>query len=175
MPYSEAFKARMVRTMAGPNGRSATSLAPEVGVSQNTLSRWLREAGTVGSMGRPKPKSRPKKSKPPEPTRRPKDWTAEEKHAAVIEASQLSEDELGAFLRRKGLHQADLDRWRSASIEALGQPSRREKKEANRQANQVKKLERELRRKEKALAEAAALLVLQKKLNTFYGDEGDDT
>jgi transposase len=51
----------------------------------------------------------------------------------------------------------------------------RKSKTASEDAKRIKKLERELRRKEKALAEAAALLVLQKKVQAIWGDEDDDT
>ena len=42
--YSEAFKSKMVQRMSGPRAKTATALAPEVGVPQPTLSRWLRTA-----------------------------------------------------------------------------------------------------------------------------------
>ena len=91
----------MVRRMVGPDRITATALAVEVGVPQPTLSRWLREAATVSSMVTDDNK------KPAEaPRRRPQDWTAEEKLRAVLDASGLDEQELGAFLRRNGLHEA---------------------------------------------------------------------
>jgi transposase len=43
------------------------------------------------------------------------------------------------------------------------------------EARRVRELEKELRRKDKALAEAAALLVLQKKVQAIWGDADDDT
>jgi len=165
MVYTNGFKARMVERMAD-HQTSATQLAEEVGVPQSTLSRWLREAGSMGDM-----KSNHKKRQ----SRRPQDWTPEEKVQAVIEAAGLSEDELGAFLRSRGLHSDHLAQWRQEAIAGLRAPSRKEKKQANREAHKIKRLEQELRRKEKALAEAAALLVLKKKLDSYFGDEGNDT
>ena len=100
--YPETFKQQMVSKMSGPGGLSASALAEEVKVGQTTLSRWLRDATKIGDM------SKAKKSKP----RRPQDWTAAEKLAAVVEASGLSDEELGAYLRRKGLHEAQLEEWR---------------------------------------------------------------
>ena len=97
--------------------------------------------------------------------KRPQDWTAAEKLEAVLESASLSEQELGEYLRRKGLHEAQLEQWRrrvtEASMEALQSKSSRKK--ASVEAKRVRALERELRRKEKALAETAALLVLKKK------------
>jgi transposase len=94
----------------------------------------------------------------------------------VLEASRLSGDELGAFLRREGVHETELTEWREAVSEALqGRPTRAAERARSEDKRRVKKLERELVRKEKALAEAAALLVLQKKVREIWGDEDDDT
>ncbi len=109
--YTAGFKARMVQRMAGPESISATALATEVGVSQNTLSRWLRRASeaqpTVSPMTKKKRQSRSKGS-----ARR----TAQDKLRLVLEASALSEEELGAFLRREGVHEAELEAWRTKAL-----------------------------------------------------------
>ncbi|WP_438032776.1 transposase [Sorangium sp. So ce204] len=98
---------------------------------------------------------------PPAAARRPEDWTPEQKLRAVTEAAALSERELGEFLRREGLHEAQLTEWRKAALEALGGPAKPGHGTAP--SRRVRELERQLRRKDKALAEAAAILVLQKK------------
>lgn len=110
--------------------------------------------------------------KAPKNDRRPEDWSAAEKLAAVMEASGLRDEELGEFLRREGLHEAQLTQWRQAALEALGggKPSR-----VAAEGRRVRELEREVQRKDKALAEAAALLVLQKKVRAIWGDGDDDT
>lgn len=101
-------------------------------------------------------------------------WTAEEKHRAIVEASSLSEEELGEFLRKEGLYSAQIEEWTALAVAALGtsKPARRK---TSPEAKRNKELERELRRKEKALAEVAALLVLKKKAQEIWGDEDDDT
>lgn len=104
--------------------------------------------------------------------KRPQDWTAEEKLAVVIEAAGVSDEELGAFLRRRGLHEAQLREWRQQVLAGLGNRPARAARPTG-EARRVKELEKELRRKDKALAEAAALLVLQKKVRAIWGD-GDD-
>ena len=105
--------------------------------------------------------------------KRPQDWSAEEKLAAVIEAATLPDEDLGAFLRRRGLHEAQLEQWRQQVLAGLGKrPARSSKRSV--EARRVKELEKELHRKDKALAETAALLVLQKKVQALWGD-GDDT
>ena len=88
----------------------------------------------------------------------------------MMEASRLRDDELGALLRREGIHEAVLVEWKAAVLEALGPP-----KKANADSRRVRELEKQLRRKDKALAETAALLVLQKKVQAIWGDGEDDT
>jgi transposase-like protein len=89
-----------------------------------------------------------------------------------MEASRLRDAELGEFLRRKGLHEAQLTQWRQSALEALGggKPAR-----PSSESRRVRELEKEVLRKDKALAEAAALLVLQKKIRSLWGDADDDT
>jgi hypothetical protein len=166
----------MVERLSGPHAPSATELAGETGVAQSTLSKWLKAAGTVA----PKMTRRNKqKQEPPTSAKRPHDWTAEEKVALVLEAAAVPEPELGAFLRRKGVHEAQLAEWRQQvtqlAVAGLRGPSKRDRKAASIEARRVRDLERELARKEKALAEAAALLVLKKKAQAIWGDADDDT
>ncbi len=168
MEYSEAFKRKMVQRMLGPGAKTATELSQEVRVHQSTLSRWLRQAPTLRGMERDKP--------PAPPPAAPKARTAQDKLRIVVAAAACSPDELGALLRREGLHEADLAAWREAMTAALeeGKPEAGAGKGAV-QSKRIRHLERELQRKDKALAEAAALLVLQKKARALWGDEGDDT
>lgn len=159
--YGEAFKSRVLRRLVGPNAVSANALAREVGVSQGTLSRWLRGVGSVAGMD----ESRSKKKKA---------WTGAEKLRVVMEAEQLSGSELGAYLRREGLHESQLRSWREAAERALGMVGR-SRAGSSVEEKRIRELERELGRKEKALAEAAALLVLKKKVQAIWGDEDDTT
>ena len=91
--YNESFKSKMVQRLVGPGAMSANQLAREVGVSQGTLSRWLqRSKGRMDGV---------KLGPPPDRnSRRPEDWSAEERLRVVTEAGRLRDDELGAFLRR---------------------------------------------------------------------------
>jgi len=164
--YSESFKSKMVQRMVGPQGLSANELSNKVGVQQPTLSRWLREA--QGKVGRVKLGTFPPDAIPP---RRPEDWPAEERLRVVMEASGLRDEELGAFLRRQGIHEATLLEWKAAVLEALGPHNKKMSSDSRR----VRELEKQLRRKDRALAETAALLVLQKKVQAIWGDEDDDT
>jgi len=146
---------------------SAMALSQDVGVSQGTLSRWLREAGSIEAMSK-------KRSNPAHQS--PREWSIEKKIRVVYEAMSLSDDELGEFLRREGLHEVQLQEMRQAVEEALSGGKKRAAKKSRIDAKKIKKLERELVRKEKALAEVTALLVLKKKLDAYYlGDEESDT
>jgi transposase-like protein len=169
MVYSEGFKRRMVERLA--SGASAHALSKEVGVSQPALSTWLREARRVRGVNESKIEA-------PSQPKRPEDWTPEERLQAVTEASTVSEAELGLWLRRKGLHEAQLREWREtvrqASLAAL-QPASKRSSGPSEEARRIKELEREVARKDKALAETTALLVLRKKLDALLGDEDDTT
>jgi len=172
MPYSETFKRRMIQKMSGPDALSAGDLAEKEGLCQPTLSRWLRNAGKLGDMKKRSPNSEPKEKTTPRP-RRPQDWSLSEKWRVLVEADAMPTEGLGAYLRREGLHESQLEQWRQTAREALEAPRPRQRQTKERK--RIKELERELQRKEKALAEVAALLVLKKKAQAIWGDEDDDT
>jgi len=167
MIYSNGFKVRMVRRMAGAERISASKLAQEVGITRPTLSRWLRDARSVEGMGKRKSKSGRQAGR--------KTWSAEEKLSILGEAMQLGDDDLGAFLREQGVHEATLREWQAAAAAGLASANKTRSKKQSPEAKKVKELERDLRRKEKALAEMAALITLQKKVQAIWGDGGDDT
>jgi transposase-like protein len=164
--YSEAFRTKMVQRMLSPNARSMRVIAREAGVPEGTLYRWRNEA-TLATMS-----GRSTDDPPRSPAQSPQDWTAEEKLAVVLEAASVPDAELGAYLRTKGVHEAQLREWRQQALSGL--QGKRERP-ASDDARRVRQLERELNRKDKALAEAAALLVLKKKAQAIWGDEDDDT
>lgn len=156
--YTQSFKDAMVKKLTGPEAKSAGALAQEVGVPQSTLSRWLRDCGrlsgegTEGAMGK-----------------RAENWSAEEKLRAVLEYERLEEEARGKYLREKGLYEVDIQRWRAEVLGALGKKPRK----GDAQGQRIRALEAELRRKESALAETAALLVLKKKAQAIWGDRED--
>jgi transposase len=154
-PFSVAFKQKMVQRLTGKNAVSATQLARETGVAQQNLSRWLEEARSLPIMA-DKPKLAVRV------------WTIEQKARVLADACQLDGEELTAYLEREGVKRAEYEQWRIALDEGGAASASTNKR--------IRQLERELARKEKALAEAAALLVLKKKVETLYGeDEDDDT
>jgi len=151
-PYSAAFKQRMVQKLIGKNAMTAVALARQTGIRQQNLSRWLIEARSLPNVAADKPK--------------PVTRTVEQKALLIANAATLEGDRLTELLEREGVTLAELESWRLA-LDGRESSSRAMEK-------QVRTLERELRRKEKALAEAAALLILKKKLEDLYPEAEDD-
>ncbi len=154
--YGERFKQRVVARMLPPESASAEQLSLEVGVGIETLERWRSEV-----------QSRPARERV---------WTAAARLEAVIATAVLDEAGKSAWCREKGIYLKDLEQWRASAGTALAQPEevRASPQETRADKKRIKQLEAELRRKDKALAEAAALLVLSKKLSAiFHGGEDE--
>lgn len=158
--YPLELKERLIRRMLAPEQASPAALSKETGVSLTTLWRW-RQA-SLSQVGEAVAASSPDKRSP------------QDKIRLVVASDALSGQELGAFLRSEGLHLADLQRWREQMLAALS-PTRPLDASARKELRQLRQdkeaVERELRRKEAALAETAALLVLSKKARRLWGDE----
>jgi transposase len=93
----------------------------------------------------------------------------------VLETASLNQVELGEYCRRKGLFPQQISTWRETCTQAHAPLAANEdRKKLSTQAKSIKRLETDLRRKEKALAEAAALLILQKKVRTLWGEPEDE-
>jgi transposase len=168
--YDPALKESLLARALAPDGPSQQRIADEAGIPASTLSQWVQEARTLPGMARKR-----KKAGSPNVQRSTREWSPSEKLRVVTQSANLTEEELGEFLRREGLHAAQLEEWRSDILVALGAaPQRKEAPEAKR----LQELEREVARKDKALAEVTALLVLRKKLEALFGTspaEGDST
>ena len=163
--YSAERKAAAVQKMLPPLNLSVAELAQQEGISDGTLYHWRKQAMARGEMSAVNKKGA-------------EGWSAESKLAAVVETALLSEVELSEYCREKGLYRDQVKAWKQACI--VGQQTATQQKQtagAQARADQkrIRELERELRRKDKALAEAAALLVLRKKLDALWGsDAGED-
>jgi transposase len=165
--YTEGFRQRMIERLVGPNAISATVLSKEVGVPQNTLSRWLREAPTLPSMSE-------KTHKWNGPPQGPKKRTGAEKLQLVLEAASIPQAEIGDFLSRNGIHEADLKAWRELAGRALEAGNKAEKPSAS-ASKRIKKLEQDLAKNQKRLRAVNALLELQKKVREIWGDADENT
>jgi transposase-like protein len=159
--YPMERRESVVRRMFN-EGMPMSALARESGIAEATLYRWRDRAKTNGEAV-----STPK---------HPEKYPAARKFAIVVEAASLNEAELAEFCRKKGLYPEQVKAWRAQAEQAMasGAASAKEWRAAlTTEKKRNKELERELRRKEKALAETAALLTLRKKAAAIWG-EGED-
>jgi transposase len=157
--YSEGFRERAVQMMMAPNAMSVAQVSRDTGVSEQTLYNWRNRFRHQG------------KAVPADP-KNPENWGGENKLAVVIETAALNEQELAEYCRKKGFYVEQVTRWREAAVagaETQRPLSATERRELQQARKKTHKLEKELRRKEKALAEVAALLVLQKIVQAIWG------
>ena len=162
--YSEEFKEQVVRKMMPPNAQSVAQVHRETGISEPTLYAWRNRYRAEGQVV------------PADPSN-PENWSGENKLAVVIETAALNEQELAEYCRRKGLYPEQIARWREAAVagnDSSEKLSATEHRQQQAERKKLRRLEKELKRKDKALAEAAALLVLQKKAQAIWGDGEDD-
>lgn len=160
--YSEQFKSAMVAKIAVSDGISASALSQEVGIPHQTLSRWVKEYANIRGNGGVMMKSK-----------RPEDWAAEKKLKAIVDYGNLNEEQKGIYLREKGLYSVHVERWQQEFVEAYASRKKKTRGGDPRQ-KRIKELESDLWRKDKALAETAALLVLKKKAQAIWGDPEDE-
>ncbi|HBZ8552213.1 TPA: IS3 family transposase [Salmonella enterica subsp. houtenae] len=149
--YSPERKAAVIARMLPPHNLSINQLSREEGIPSNTLYGWRSQAGisgrsteTVGCA--------------------PQEWSQEARFAVLVETATLSAHAVAEYCRRKGLYPEQIQQWKDQFMK----PDLREEKAIIRkQKKEIQQLNRELARKDKALAEAAALLILEKKLKAF--------
>ena len=106
--------------------------------------------------------------------KRPQDWTAEERLNVVITCGSLTDDAINQLCREKGIYPHHIKQWKNDFIKSNTAADKPKKHSDDKQfKNEIKSLQKELNRKNKALAETAALLVLQKKVNVIWGNSED--
>ena len=163
--YSTERKRAVLTKMLRPNNVPLARLAREEGISPGTLAKWRAEARAKGQFL-------------PDANAGPEGWTSEDKLAAVIETARFNAVELGEYCRRRGIYPEQLAVWREACARANDwerAATTRIARETKDDKKRIQQLERELARKEKALAEAAALMILRKKVDAIWGrKEGED-
>ena len=162
--YSAERKESVIQKMMPPYNTPIAELAAETGISHVTLYTWRRQARVEGIAV-------------PADGKNPEKWSSEDKFAIVLEAASLNEAELAEYCRQKGLYVEQIEAWRKACLQANANSvakAKAQREQTKQDRKQIKKLEQELRRKDKALAEAAALLVLQKKARAIWGDGEDE-
>lgn len=160
--YTDEEKAWVVQQMSPPLNRTAAEMARETGITEVSLRTWRKEARSEGV-------AMPAQGK----DKREKRWSSADKFRAVLETAPLSEVEVAEYCRAKGIQPEQLRQWRHA-CERANDPTETSEPVSITAVKQIKELQRELRRKEAALAEAAALLVLRKKADAIWGKEEDE-
>ena len=163
MGYSPERREAVLKKMLPPNQRSIPELAREEGIAEPTLYAWRTKARQEGRLM-------------PDSNNTPEGWSSRDKFAAVLETATMSQAEVAEYCRSKGIHTTQINAWQEACMLAndWDRESNAQLKSATKAADKrTKTLERELLRKDKALAETAALLVLRGKLNALYGEDED--
>ena len=148
--YGKAFKDRAVARLLPPESATLETVALELGVSGSTLERWRSEA-----LSRPQ---------------RERTWTAASRFQAVLTTAGMDEASKTAWCRANGLYGQELAAWTQSATQSLAQPdeARASPQQTQQARRRIKELERELLRKDRALAETAALLVLSKKVAALF-------
>ena len=159
--YSIEFKEQIIKKMMPPNNQRVSEISRETGVSAPTLYAWKKHYRAKGFVV-PGKKSLPD------------GWDAKTKLAAVIQTAPMNEAERSAYCREHGLYPEQLDAWKVAFESSDPSAGPVSKAELAAERKKSKQLEKELRRKEKALAETAALLTLSKKARAIWGVNEDD-
>jgi transposase-like protein len=160
--YSKDFKKSAVEKMMSRGSRTIDSIIEEIGVASPTLYAWRKEFGRVPNMTK---------------SARPQDRSPEEKLKAISNFDSATEADQGELLRKLGLHREHIEAWRKQIYSALKPPGlgkHAERSERAADQRKIKDLERELHRKDKALAETTALLVLKKKAHLIWGTSEEE-
>lgn len=156
MGYSKEFRERVLEEVLPPRNRSVEDVSEQFGVSAWSVHRWKRAAkGSTVAVGATRPSDRP----------------LSEKLTLLLEGTALSEQQRGEWLRAQGLHTEHLSLYEQEIRQSMTNKEKRQREEIERLRKEKKVLERELRRKDSALAEMAALVALKKKLEVIFGED----
>ena len=154
--YVTEFKENIIARMLPPRSESVRSISKETGISVDTLYTWRiqyrnnQHVPAISASGLLR------------------NHDSEEKLMAIIETASLSETELGEYCRRKGYYPEQIAGWRASIVQGSAPPNKADREQLQQQSKMIKQLHQELNRKEKALAETAALLVLGKKVAALW-------
>ena len=172
--FTQSFKIQAVeKALNRSNTTSLREVAELLGVGLSTLDKWIVKSknhafesisneGAVGMSSTGKEK-------------RPQDWSPEEKLAMVIRCGGLSEEDANKLCREQGLYTHHIQAWKQEFVGGVAASAPVKKSETKQLRHENKALKKELNRKDKALAETAALLVLQKKVNAIWGSDEDNS
>jgi len=163
--HSISFKVKAVeQALQRSAEETLAQCAARNGIGYSTLTNWMTQA----KQGKLTVTNTVVQEK------RPRDWSAAEKLQAVIESAALNEEDQGRYCRQHGLFAAQLTQWKQDMMRSPNEQPPALKAENRALKEELKQVKRELARKEKALAEAAALLILKKKAQAIFGSDADD-
>ena len=157
--YSPAFREQALKKVYARGNRTVKSIALELNMNHYTLKNWM-------TMNKPITSDHQSGTQ-----QRPQDWPVAERLDALMKTYAMDQEAIGAFCRKQGIFSHHLKQWRQEF--ASGSRTKADLARLRELKTNCQSLERELRRKDKALAEAAALLVLQKKYQALWVEKGE--
>lgn len=154
--YSKEFQASIVQKILSRGEMPVREICEREGVGRSTAANWIAARARVPGM---------------KSTSEVKKWSAEAKLKSLNETSSLDDVALGLYLRRTGLYGHQLTEWRADVLKSLGEDrGRPQAPRRDERDERIKELERDLGRMEKALAEASARMMLEKKADLFWAN-----
>ena len=160
--YPDELKSKVIARLLPPNNEYVPEVSRETGIPKDTLYAWRIKHRRGGQATRARHGSSDK-------------LTSDQKFDIVLETAGMNEAELSEYCRRNGLYPEQINAWRQTCKSANTRVTTHKERQKNRQlSKENKQLKAELRRKEKALAETAALLVLKKKAQAIWGEPEDE-
>lgn len=149
MVYPDNVKESVLKQIFA-SSKTIADIARENGIPYTTVMTWKIKAQRGCSMN--------------------KKFTAEEKLNLLFQSASMNEVELAEFCRKKGIYPSTLEKWKQSCLENIdGQPGKKFKKKEKQLKQKIVKLEREIRKKDKTIAETTALLVLKKNWRISWG------
>lgn len=170
--FTQSFKIQAVEKALSRSGVTRLNdIASSLGIGCSTLSKWIVKARNQEfDIVPPDEMTRMTQDK------RPQDWTLEERLNMIVACSSLSDENLSEHCREQGIYPHHVNQWKldfvsgNTAKEKVVSPSGMKMLK-----HENKALKKELNRKDKALAETAALLVLQKKVDAIWGNDEDSS
>jgi transposase len=160
--FSLEMKENLVKKVLTRKGQSINEIAKLSNVGLSTLSRWVKKAGEESPIVVSKVK-----------TEGSKIYSAGQRLEFLLETAKLTEVELGAYCRKHGLYSFQLTEWKDEFMKSSTEKKdvlAREELKALKAENKC--LKQDLNRKDRALAETTALLILKKKADLIFGELG---
>jgi len=172
--YTEGFKIQAVEKALNRSPEiSLTEMANTLGISRSALQRWITQSKNhqLETISANAPLLVPTMT---EKEKRPQDWSLEERLKLIIKSDGLSEEDRNKLCRSQGIFAHHIDEWKQQFIIGTAASSESKKQVTVKSLrDEIKELNKDLNRKNKALAETAALLVLKKKVNAIWGSDED--